>query len=99
MADELKADYNELEQLSRQFKSAAEVFAEGYNKIVDSYNKLEDGKGWIGLGSTAFANEMFGVFNTGDHLIEALGQAGETTGKISQVLKTAEEQASALFRH
>ena len=98
MADEIRADYNQLEQLASQFNNEAQAIQQMQQKVRGSYAKLLD-KGWIGAGANAFFDEMDSkIMPTQERLQQALETAGQTTQKIAQSIKQAEEQASSLFR-
>jgi WXG100 family type VII secretion target len=99
MADEIRADYDQLEQVASQFVNEAQAIQAMQQKVRSSYAKLVD-KGWIGQGATAFFDEMDSkVLPTQEHLQQALEQAGQITQKIAQAIRQAEEQASSLFRN
>ncbi|HZT07043.1 MAG TPA: WXG100 family type VII secretion target [Chloroflexota bacterium] len=99
MADELRAHYDDLQQISQQFVHAANGIEQMHQKVRSSFSKLQD-KGWIGQGANAFFDEMEGKVNPSQlRLQQALEQAGQTIQKLAQSLRQAEEQASALFKH
>ena len=98
MANEIRADYDQLEQIASQFNNAAQAIGEMDQKVAVPHNKLCDG-GWIGQGFDAYVEEMIKVLHTDDRLKEALEQAGQTVQQIAKSLRQAEEQASSLFRH
>jgi len=98
MANEIRADYDQLEQLASQFNHQAQAIEAMKQKIRGSYAKLLD-KGWIGVGANAFFEEMESkIMPAEDRLHSALAQAGQTTQKIAQEIKQAEQEASSLFR-
>lgn len=98
MVDEIRANYDELEQLASQFTQEAQKIQEMEQKVRASYGKLQD-KGWIGAGANAFFDEMDSkIMPTQVRLHQALETAGQTTQKIAQSIKQAEEQASSLFK-
>jgi WXG100 family type VII secretion target len=99
MADELRADYNQLDQISSQFNNQAQAIQEMQQRVRGSYAKLAD-RGWIGLGANAFFDEMESkIFPAQERLQQALEEARQTTQQIAQAVKQAEEEASALFRY
>ena len=98
MADEIRADYNELEEIASQFNNGAQAIQAMQQKVRSSYAKLVD-KGWIGQGANAFFDEMDSlILPAEERLQSALEEAGQTTQKIAQAVKKAEEEASSLFR-
>jgi WXG100 family type VII secretion target len=98
MADEIRADYDQLEVVAGNFAKAAQTIEQMQQQVRGSYAKLAD-KGWIGLGASAFFDEMEGkIMPAQDRLQKALEQASQTTQRISQAVRKAEEEASSLFR-
>ncbi|HLZ30978.1 MAG TPA: WXG100 family type VII secretion target [Chloroflexota bacterium] len=98
MADEIRAHYDELDQVSTQFSNLSQVVQDMEQKVKASYGKLRD-KGWIGMGADAFFNEMESlIFPATDRLHQAMDEASQTTKKISQSVKQAETEASNLFK-
>ena len=98
MADEIRANYEQLEQVAAKLANQAEAIQQMLQTVRGGKDKLQDG-GWIGRGSDAFLNEMDDIVLPATvRLNEALEQASQATRAISQVLKQAEDQASAPFR-
>ena len=98
MADEIRAQYDELDQVSTQFSNLAQVVQDMQQKVKGSYDKLRD-RGWIGMGANAFFDEMESlVFPATDRLQQALEEASQATKQISSSVRQAEQEASALFR-
>jgi WXG100 family type VII secretion target len=97
MADEIRAHYDELDQVSKQFGNLGQVVQDLQQKTRGSYDKLHD-KGWIGQAANAFFDEMESmIFPATDRLQQALEEASQTTRQISQSVRQAEQEASALF--
>jgi WXG100 family type VII secretion target len=97
MADEVRADYEQLEQISSRFANQAQEIQQMLQKVRNSMQKLEPD--WIGRGSDAFFNEMEGeVLPATDRLQQALDEAGRITREVVQILQQAEEEASSPFR-
>jgi WXG100 family type VII secretion target len=98
MANEVRADYQQLQQVSGQFSAQAQSIEDLQQKVRGSYSKLVD-KGWIGQAATAFFGEMDQhILPSSDRLREALDHAGQITQQVAQSLKQAEQEASALFK-
>jgi WXG100 family type VII secretion target len=98
MADQVRADYEQLAQVASQFSNQAEVVQEMLEKIRSSMDKLEN-DGWVGRGSDAFFSEMQNeVIPATQRLIQVLGEASRATNDISQTMQQADEEASAPFR-
>lgn len=98
MAEEIRADYDQLEQIASRFANQSQAVSQTLQKVQGSMGPLEDG-GWIGRGADSFFAEMNGVvLPATQRLLEVLDEASRTVREISQKLKTAEEEASAPFR-
>lgn len=99
MSDEIKADYQQLEQIASRFTQQAQVILEMSQKVRASMGKLEDG-GWIGRAADAFFNEMNSlIFPACERLHTVLNDASQATKDIAQNLNQAEEEAAAPFRN
>lgn len=97
MADEFKAQYDELEKISTQFAKQSEAINGMLQKVRGSMNNLKSG--WIGRGSDAVFNEMQNVvLPASTRLKEALQEGSTTTKNIVQTVKTAEQEASSPFK-
>lgn len=98
MADEIRADYDQLEQVANKFAQQAQEIQQMLQKVRGSMQKLENG-GWIGRGSDSFFNEMNGeVMPASQRLQQALGEANRSVKDIMQAVYQAEEEASSVFR-
>jgi WXG100 family type VII secretion target len=99
MADEIRADYSQLEEIATQFANASQTIQAVQQKVRGSYAKLAD-KGWIGMGANAFFDEMDSkILPAQERLQSSLEQASQATGRIAHDVKDAEDKASALFRN
>lgn len=97
MAEEIRADYDQLEEVASRFANQAEVIQQMLQKVRGSMENLEGE--WIGRGSDAFFSEMQGeVLPATRRLQIALDAASVTTRNIAQVMQQAEDEASSLFR-
>lgn len=98
MADEIRADYEQLEQLAARFNSQSQAVQQMLQKVRGSMGKLES-DGWIGRGSDAFFSEMQSeVLPASQRLQQALEEAARTTQSIVSTVKQAEDEASSRFR-
>ncbi len=98
MSDEIRADYDRLEQVAGTFANQAQAIQQMLQKVKGSMDPLEGG-GWVGKGSDAFFSEMNDeVLPANDRLQQALEEASQVTKKIVQTVKQAEEDASSPFR-
>lgn len=98
MSDEIRADYDRLEQVANQFANQSQAIGQMLQKVRGSMDPLEGG-GWMGRGSDAFFSEMNSeVLPASQRLQEALDEANRVTRQIIQTVKQAEEEASSPFR-
>ena len=99
MADQIKADYAQLEQVATRFSNQTQAVQEMIQHINSGLQPLQGG-GWIGRGSDAFFNEMQDkVMPNSNRLVEALDEAQRAVKEIVQIMRQAEDEASALFKH
>ncbi len=98
MSDEIRADYEQLEQVANKFAQQSQEIQQMLQKVRGSMEKLQNG-GWIGLGSNAFFSEMNGeVVPASQRLQQALGEANRSVKDIMNTVYQAEEEASSVFR-
>ena len=98
MPDEVRADYEQLEQVSARMANQSKAIQDMLNMVRSRMDPLESGS-WIGRGSNAFFSEMNGeVLPASQRLQQALEEAGQVTRQIAQTMKQAEEEAAAPFR-
>lgn len=96
--DEIRADYDRLEQLANQFANQSQAIQQMLQNVRGSMDPLQSG-GWIGRGSDAFFSEMQSeVLPGSQRLQEALDEASRVTKQIVQTVKQAEEEAASPFR-
>jgi len=97
MADEVRADYEQLEQISSRFANQSQEIQQMLQKVRSSMQTLEPD--WIGRGSEAFFSEMEGeVLPATARLQQALDEASRITKDIVQTMQQAEEEACSPFR-
>ncbi len=97
MADEIRADYTQLQQVATQFSRQATAINRMQQQMKRSLSALQGN--WIGHGSEAFFSEMRDkVLPATQRLADALRAAQKVTLQISQVLRAAEEDAARPFR-
>ncbi|HRI56040.1 MAG TPA: WXG100 family type VII secretion target [Anaerolineae bacterium] len=96
--DIIQAQYDQLEQIAVRFGQQAEAAAQTTQRVQQSMRALQAG-GWEGRGAAAFFGEMErSVLPSMQRLSGALGQSQTVTRRISQVMRTAEEEAAAPFK-
>jgi WXG100 family type VII secretion target len=98
MSDEIRADYEQLEQIATRFARQEQAIQQMLQKVRASMSKLENG-GWIGRGSQAFFAEMNGkVLPATQRLQQAMGEASRGVRDIAKTVQQAEDEASAVFK-
>lgn len=97
-APRVRADYEQLQQISSTFQQQADGLDRGLQQMKRQMNVLQGGD-WIGVGATKFYSEMTSqVFPAMQRMVNALRAAGQTTANISRVMKAAEDGAAAVFK-
>lgn len=98
MSDEIKADYEQLEDIATQFANQANEIEQMIQKWHASYRELRDG-GWLGRGADAFKAEMDDeVVPASGRFYQALREANKVTKDIINNVRQAEEEAASLFK-
>lgn len=98
MAEEIRADYEQLETIASQFAKQAQAIQQMLQKVQKSMDELEN-DGWIGRGSDAFFSEMQGeVLPASNRLHDALEEANRVTKEIIQTVQQAEDEACSPFK-
>ena len=97
MADEVRADYEQLEQVASRFANQSQEVQQMLQQVRNQMQKLQSD--WIGRGSEAFFSEMEGeVLPAVQRLQQALEEANRVTNEIVQTMQQAEDEASSPFR-
>ena len=91
MADELRADYDRLDQVANRFANQSQAIQQMLQGVRGSMDPLEQG-GWVGRGSDSFFSEMNGVVLPGT---ERLQQALEEAEKLADLTIKIETLAGA----
>ena len=98
MSDEIRADYEGLEQVAARFATGAQNVGQTMQKVRSAMAPLESG-GWIGRGSDAFFAEMNSeILPAVTRLQDVLDEASQTVREIVSRVRQAEEEAAACFR-
>lgn len=96
-SDLVQARYDELERVASSFQRQAEVTADLDRRLLACLTNLEQ-DGWLGLGASAFFNEMRGeILPAVGRLTEALNVGFSVTQEISTTMRLAEDEAARLF--
>lgn len=94
----IQAEFEELEQISRQFDELAAINLAMCQRVTTTFDNLVP-NGWEGSAASAFHNEMESdIVPTLQRLVESLATAAEVTRLIVSVLESAEEEAYGQFR-
>lgn len=94
----VRADYERLVKIAAIFDQQATNNRQILQQLQSKLNILQSGM-WIGRGATAFYQEMeSAILPSFKRLVAALEAANQTTTKISQIMRQAEEEAARLFR-
>jgi WXG100 family type VII secretion target len=97
MAEEIRADYEALDEVASKFEQQSELVAELGQLLASRMEPLESGD-WIGRGSDAFFNEMNGkIMPAVGRLINVLSDASAVAKEIVAKMKQAEEEAQSPF--
>ncbi len=97
-ARKVRADYDELAQIAKSFNRQAAGMKQALQRIKRQISVLRGGD-WIGQGATRFYQEMDNdVLPSLNRLAGALANGDQTTRKISQIMKQAEQDAASIFR-
>jgi WXG100 family type VII secretion target len=97
MADEIRVDYAQLQQVAAQFSRQATAVSQMQQQLKRKMGQLQSA--WVGQGSGAFFSEMNDkVLPATNRLCRALQDASKTTRQIAQLMEQAERDAAALFR-
>jgi WXG100 family type VII secretion target len=97
-SDEIKVDYQQLEQVAIRFASQAQIIEQMIQQLRSSMDPLDHG-GWVSRGADIFFGEMNGeVLPACQRLLSALNDASQVTKNIANTIRRAEDEASSLFR-
>ncbi len=96
-AEVVQSQYEDLKKIADRFGRQAEAQKQLQQRVARSMSALQSG--WQGKGSAAFFGEMNGkVLPVMKRMEDALRQAQVETNAIGQLIKVAEEDASAPFK-
>jgi WXG100 family type VII secretion target len=97
MADEIRADYQQLQQVATKFSKQAASINQMRSQVKRSMNALQGT--WMGKGSESFFSEMQDKVTPGmERLYRALQEAGKITKQMAQIMQQAENDAAAPFK-
>lgn len=94
----IRADYDSLAQIAKQFERQAADADRTHRRVRHQMETLQNGD-WLGKGAQAFYREMDDeILPSLQRLSAAMRSADQVTRKIGQIMKQAEEDAAGLFR-
>lgn len=94
----IQCDYDDMASIMQNFSQQADQTRQLMDVMRRLVGELQSG-GWIGNGAQAFFSEMEDlVFPGVNRMAEALTDAGSATQRISELLRSAEEEAARLFQ-
>lgn len=97
MANEIRADYERLQQIAQRFSKQAEQTHQTTQKVKQGMGRLQ--QSWEGKAADAFFREMNGVFLPGiTRLQKAFTETAQTVTRIAKVINEAETTAANLFK-
>jgi WXG100 family type VII secretion target len=97
-APTVRSDYDQLKTVQSSFRAQADAVSRTTMNIKSILEKLQGGD-WIGEGAQKFFQEMNDqVMPSVARLQQALTEAERASGVISQTMKTAEDESSAVFK-
>lgn len=95
---EIRVEKETLAALATRFGRQAEEAGQMHQVVLRAYDQLRGG-GWKGVGADAFFVEMDEiVLPAVGRLTEALGQAGQTTKQVNELMQSAESEAVSCFK-
>jgi WXG100 family type VII secretion target len=97
MAEQVRVNYETLNEMESKFARLADDVQAVASKIKSLDNNLRQG-GWVGRGSDAFYAEMDDlVMPAISRLRQALDEGGQTLNRIARIFGEAEEEAQSGF--
>lgn len=97
-APRVRADFDQLQQIAQRFGQQSEKVQSLYKNLNQKKSVLEGGD-WVSNAATKFYAEMnSSVMPSLNRLGDSLSSAQQVTLKMRQIMKTAEEEAAALFK-
>jgi WXG100 family type VII secretion target len=96
-AQQVRSDHEQLKQGAQLFQQEAESIEKMLQNLNSRLDALKGG-GWKGKGATQFFREMdSSILPSTKNLNKALAQAARITNQISQRLRQAEQDCSAVL--
>ena len=97
-APKARSDYDQLNRIQQLLMQQAEASNASLRNLQRAKDTLQGGD-WIGQGAKVFYREMDSeVLPSMKRLAAALERAAGVVGKMSQTIKSAEEEASKVFK-
>ena len=97
-APKVRSDYESLARITTVFRQQADIARQMLQNVRSKMDVLRNGH-WIGKGADVFYREMdSAVLPALGKLATALESAAETTTRISQIMREAEDAAARVLR-
>jgi len=94
----VRVDHDALQVIARTFGQGADATGKTLRQLKSAMGVLQSGD-WIGQGASKFYEEMNSqVLPAVQRLNSALAESAKLTGRISQLMKQAEEEAARILR-
>lgn len=98
MAEQIEANYEDLEGIANVFDQQLQRVEQLLQTVRGGMGQLESG-GWIGVGADKFYAEMNELLLPAvQRLIQALEHASQATKQVAATFEGAEDEAGGLFR-
>lgn len=95
----VRSDYDQLKNIANAFRQQEDAVKQTTQKLKRIIDQLNGGQDWVGVGATAFYQEMDGeVMPAMGRLQNALSQASRTSDQVAQVYKEAEDEMSSFWK-
>ena len=95
MTTTVQIDFEALAEIGTRFQQQADTTQAILQALKQTFDPLQQG-GWIGLGAAAYFDEMeTSVLPAVERLVEALAMTGQVTTALTELIQTAEQEATA----
>jgi WXG100 family type VII secretion target len=97
-APKIKADYKQLEEISKVFSQNCDEIQNQYSKIASKSDSMQSAKDWEGVGAKNFFQELdSSILPAIQKLFQALDRAAQASSEIAQEMKNAEEESANIL--
>lgn len=97
MGAKIQCNYDQMNQIGQAFERQASLMDELQKRVMQTVGQLQGGH-WVGIGANNFYSEMQNlVVPAMNRLKNALREGSNTSKKIGQIFRQAEQEASQQF--